>query len=211
MSDQEPKINEQFGMLADEGSIQKAAKALEVNGIEVIIAESGEDAKGKVFEMIPEGAEVMNMASRTLDSIGISEEITDSGKYKAVKNILAEMDEETQSDEMKSLGSTPEYAVGSVHAVTKKGEVLIASATGSQLPAYAYGAKKVIWVVGAQKIVENFNQGIRRIVEYVFPLEDVRAMKEYGRHSGINKVLIIREEVQPNRITMIIVKEKLGF
>lgn len=43
------------------------------------------------------------------------------------------------------------------------------------------------------------------------PLEDLRAREAYGIGSGINKVLIVNREVVPGRITVILVKEKLGF
>ena len=65
------------------------------------------------------------------------------------------MDRTTQARERAKLGATPDLAIGSVHAVTEDGHVLIASNTGSQLPAYVYAAGKVIWVVGAQKIIKN--------------------------------------------------------
>ena len=112
---------------------------------------------------------------------------------------------------MQKLGAAPEWVVGSVHAVTEEGAVLIASASGSQLPAYAFGSSHVIWVVGAQKLVKNFDEGIKRLYEYSFPLEDERARKVYGMGSGVNKILVINKEWMEGRITMIIVKEKLGF
>ncbi len=99
-----------------------------------------------------------------------------------------------------------------MHAVTEDGKVLIASNSGSQLPAYAYGSGHVIWVVGAQKIVKNLDEGIKRIYEHSLPLESERARKAYGvPGSAVNKLLIINKEIIPGRITMILTKEKLGF
>jgi len=112
---------------------------------------------------------------------------------------------------MQKLGAAPEYAVGSVHAVTEDGKVIIASNTGSQLPAYAYGSAHVIWVVGTQKIVANLEQGLKRIYEYVLPLESERLKKVYGVESNVSKLLIINKEIAPNRLTLILVKQKLGF
>lgn len=116
-----------------------------------------------------------------------------------------------QAREKQRLGAAPDWAIGSVHAVTEDGKVLIASATGSQLSAYAYGANHVVWIVGAQKLVKNFEDGLKRLYEYSLPLEDVRARKVYGAGSSVNKILIVNKEPAPERITMIIVKEKLGF
>jgi L-lactate utilization protein LutC len=127
-----------------------------------------------------------------------------------VRAKLSTMDDKTQHRDMVKLGATPEYVLGSVHAVTEDGSVLIASMSGSQLAPYAAAAAKVIWVVGAQKVVKDFDEAMRRIEEYAFPLEDQRVL-QYGIHSGINKVLIVNKEIVPGRITMIIVKEELGF
>src|SRR3989344_5471374 len=140
--------------------------------------------------ILPKNAEVMDMSSTTLEKIGIVKEIQ-SNRYSSVRNKLNSMNRENQSKEMQRLGAVPEWAVGSAHAVTENGEVLVASATGSQLPAYAYGAGKVIWVIGAQKIVKNVEEGLRRLYEYALPLEDERARKVYGMGSGVNKILIV--------------------
>lgn len=198
--------------LADNRTIKKVVAALKVNGIDALVVEDGREAKKKVLKLIPDGSEVMTMTSVTLDSTGISEEINkEDGNFRPVRDRLYAMDRNIQAQEMNRLGSAPEFVVGSVHAVTEDGSVLIASNTGSQLPAYAYGAVHVLWVVGAQKIVKNTDEGIKRIYEYTLPLESERAKKAYGVGSAVNKLLIINKEVQPGRITLILVKEKLGF
>jgi hypothetical protein len=202
---------DRWNQLASESSIEKAVSSLKVNGIEAVVVENGENAKKKILEIIPEGSEVMNMTSVTLDAIGVSREITESGRFKPVRNKLISMDSKTQGLEMKKLGSAPEWVVGSVHAVTEDGKVLVASASGSQLPAYAYGASKVVWVAGTQKIVKNMEEGIKRIYEHSLPLEDQRARKAYGIGSSVNKILIFNKEFVPGRVILILVKEELGF
>ena len=197
--------------LAGDESITKTIEGLKANGINAFVVENGQEAKKKVFELIPQGAEVMSMSSVTLDTTGIAKEINESGNYNSDKSRLAKMDRKTQGLEMERIGAAPEYAVGSVHAVTEDGKVIIASNTGSQLPAYAYGASYVIWVAGTQKIVENLDEGMKRIYEYVLPLESERMKKMYGVGSFVSKLLIINKEIAPNRLTLILVKEKLGF
>jgi L-lactate utilization protein LutC len=204
-------MEKNFGQLATDESINNAKDALTKNGIEVFVVENGVEAKEKALQMIPEGAEIMNMQSVTVNSIGLADEINMPGKFNSARNKFAMMDAKTQGQEMKKLGAAPEWVVGSVHAVTEDGKIIIASATGSQLPAYAYGASHVIWVVGSQKIVKDLDEGIKRVYEYVLPLESERAQKAYGVPSSVNKLFILNKEVAPNRITMIIVKEKLGF
>jgi len=201
-----------FTKLATQEQIDKVIRALNENGIEVVIAENKNDAKEKVLDMIPKGSEVMDMTSVSLLESGITEEIEKSGKYISVKNKLYSLDRETQKKEMNILGATSDYSLGSVHAVTEGGEVVIASNTGSQIPAYAYGSPKVIWVVGTQKIVKDMNMAMKRVCDYVLPLESDRAHKAYGvSGSNVSKILILNKEITPKRITMILVKEKIGF
>jgi len=203
--------NQEFAKLAGDEQIERTARALETNGIHAVIAETGEEAKRIFFELVPEGAEVFLGASVTLETLGIRDEIDKSGRFDALRPKMFAMDRATQGREIRKLGGAPDYAAGSVHAVTADGEILIASKTGSQLGPYASGAGKVIWVVGAQKLVKDFNEGFRRIREYCYPLEEVHMQQLYKTGTSINKVLIVNNEIRPDRITMIIVKEQVGF
>lgn len=197
--------------IADKESIDRTINALRENGMEAFVVENKEEAKKKVLSLIPEKSEVMTMTSMTLQETGIDEEINKSGKFNAVRDKLYSMNPETQKQEMNKLGAAPEFVLGSIHALTEDGKLIITSATGSQIPAYVYAAGKVIFVAGSQKIVENVEEGMKRIYEYVFPLEDERAREAYGVGSGVNKLLIINKEAQPDRIKVILVKEKIGF
>lgn len=200
-----------WNIVPSDAVIQKTKDALKANGITTHIVSSAKVAKEKLFSLIPEGASVMDMTSVTLETIGIVKELHESSNYDPVRPKLYSMDRKTKGLEMNRLGAAPEWTIGSVHAVTQDGKVLIASNTGSQLPAYAYGSPHVIWVVGAQKIVKNLDEGMRRIYEYVLPLENERAQKAYGMGSNVSKLLIINKEVNPDRLRMILVKEPLGF
>ena len=205
------KPNEKYGELANEEAIQKTIRALRSNNFKVEVVENKEEAKKKVLELVPAGAEVFTMTSQTLEAIGVDKEINESGKYNALRLKLYAMDRNTQAREMAKLGAAPDWVVASVHAVTLDGHLLIASNTGSQISSEAYAAGKVIFVVGTQKIVKDIQEGIKRIYEYSYPLEDERAQKAYGVHSGVNKILIINKEIMSERTTVILVKEKLGF
>lgn len=203
-----------WNTLANEEVLDKTIAGLQERQIDAIVAETAEDAKKKVLEMLPKGAEVMTMTSITLETLGISEAINDSGEYNSARNELIKLDREKDSLEMQKIGAAPEWAVGSVHAVTEDGQVIIASYTGSQLSAYAYGSMHVIWVVGTQKIVKNLDDGMKRINEYVLPLETQRARKAYHSpefNSNVKKILLVNSEATPKRITIVFVKEKLGF
>ncbi len=200
-----------FSELATDAQIERVVNALEANGIHAIIAENGEEARRIFFELIPEGAEVFLGASVTLETLGIKDEVDTSGRYEALRPKMFAMDRATQGREIRKLGGAPDYAAGSVHAVTEAGQVLIASNTGSQLGPYASGAGNVIWVVGAQKIVKDLNEGFRRIYEYDLPLETEHMRQLYNAPTDVNKVLVVNREIRPNRTTMILVKEEVGY
>jgi hypothetical protein len=121
------------------------------------------------------------------------------------------MDRKMQQREIRTLAASPDYVVGSVHALTEGGSLLIASASGSQLGPLVSGAAHVVLVIGGQKIVTDVAAGMRRIYEYCYPLEDARARQAYGVPNGVNNILIVNEVIAPGRVTAILVKECLGF
>ncbi|PIT97895.1 MAG: hypothetical protein COT71_03500 [Candidatus Andersenbacteria bacterium CG10_big_fil_rev_8_21_14_0_10_54_11] len=205
------EVNLQFSRLAPPEIVEKTRQALEHNGITAFTAATGAEAKAKLLDLLPAGAAVMNMTSMTLETISVADEVLNSGNYNAIRSELNHLDAEADARRKQELGAAPPYAVGSVHAITQQGEIMIASKTGSQLPAYAYGAPKVIWIAGTHKIVRDREAGFRRLNEYSLPLEDQRAQQAYGQGSNISKILIINKEVQPGRLTLILVNEKLGF
>jgi hypothetical protein len=211
LQDLDQALSPRFGELADEGSVQRAAAALEVNGITVLRAADAAETKRTVLDLIPEGSQVHHGASESLDACGITHEIETSGRYDDIRSRTFSMDRETQADEIRRLGASPDFMLGSVHAVTETGSLITASMSGSQLGPYGSGAGRVILVVGTQKIVSNLEEGLRRVEEHSFPLEDARAQAAYGIHSGVNKVLIINREITPGRITVVFVDEVLGF
>lgn len=199
-----------FSKAVSDSEIESSKKALEAKGFTVKVVDDLEQAKTTVLDTIPSGAEVFTSTSRTLDAAGLTDELN-SDKYDSVRNKFMKLyGREDKQIEMRRIGSGSAYTAGSVHAVTQDGDVVIASASGSQIPNYAYGAGHVIWVVGAQKIVKDLDQAFERIEKYVFPLEDERAKKAYGSGSSINKVLLYRKD-PTHRVTIVLVKEPVGF
>jgi hypothetical protein len=211
LPDVDPAIARRFGAMADDTRVRRATAALEANGIGVLRAANAAEAKEIVLGLIAEGSEVHHGASLSLDVAGITDEIDMSGRYESLRPRIFSMDRQTRADEIRRLGAAPDVMLGSVHAVTETGSLLAASFGGSQLGPYVSGAGRVILVVGTQKIVSDLEEGLRRIDEYAFPLEDARAQAAYGIHSGVSKVLIINREITPGRITVVFVDEVLGF
>jgi hypothetical protein len=191
--------------------LQRAAAALTAHGFTVEILDGAAAARARIKDLIPEGATVFTGASETLRLSGIDEDINASGRYDAVRARGQTMDRATQLAEIWRLISTPDVIVGSVHAVTETGSLVIASASGSQLPGYAGGSRRAIWVVGAQKVVPDLSTALRRVEEHCLPLESDRAMKVYGTPSAINRLLILNAELEPGRGIVLLLREATGF
>jgi L-lactate utilization protein LutC len=201
-----------YKQIVNDKQIQATIEALNSHNITASVVENAQAAKLKVLELIPDKSEVFTMSSDTLEASGIASAINTTGKYNSVREKLNSLDREKDSDEMRRLGAAPQVAVGSANAVTTDGKLVIVSNTGSQLPAYAYGAEKVIFVVGAQKIVTDLSEAMKRIESYVLPLESTRVQKAYGMPSSeIKKWLIIENEANPTRIEVIIINESIGY
>jgi LUD domain len=191
-------------------AIENVAVALRANNIDVRVVDTGDDAGRLVLELVPEGAEVHSGKSKTLEDLGLFRELFESGRYVSLRAQYQTMDRTTQAREMRKLSAAPDYMLGSVQAVTQSGDLVVVSASASQLGAYASGAGRLILVVGSQKIVRDLDEAIRRIDEQVFPYEDAMVRKRMNRGTFIGKVLIIRREWIDGRITVILVREPVG-
>jgi LUD domain len=195
--------------------VERTVAALKENGIQTELVPTAEEAARRALALIPPEAEVFTGTSITLERIGLARELNESGRYVSVKGRLGSMNPETESREMRKLGAGPDVAVGSVHAITESGVVLIASLTGSQIPAYSHGAGTVIWIAGAQKIVKDIDEGMRRIQDYLVEKESERSRAAYGLPQSFSsypsKILIFQREIQPGRIHLFLVNQVLGI
>lgn len=191
--------------------LARAASALTAHGFTVEILDDVAAARARIKDLIPEGASVFTGASETLRLSGIDADINTSGRYDAVKQRTLGMDRVSELDEIWRLISTPDVIVGSVHAVTETGSIVVASASGGQLPGYAGGAARRIWIVGAQKVVPDLSTALRRIEDHCLPMENERAMTAYGRPSAINRLLILNAEPEPGRGAILLLREAIGF
>ena len=199
-----------FTTLPDEHMLAATVTALEEHGFSVEVVDDLDAARQAVLARVPRGSSVMTNTSVTLAETGIADAINENGHYDSARARMAGLDFATQLREMKAIGGQPDYALGSVHAVTRDGTLVIASASGSQLASYAWGAANVIFVVGAQKLVPTLEAARERVYSHSLVLEDARAVVAYGQHSSVGKILEIHSEL-PGRIHIVLIRQAVGY
>jgi acyl-CoA hydrolase len=202
---------DRFTTPPDEHALQATVTALEEHGFSVEVVGDLDAARQAVLARIPDRSSGMTNTSVTLAETGIEDAINDAGgRWESARNKMFALDFATQAQQMKAIGGQPDYALGSVHAITRDGTLVIASASGSQLASYAWGAANVIFVVGAQKLVPDLAAAHERIYQHSLPLEDARAQAAYGQHSQVGKLLEIHQEL-PARIHVVLIRQQVGF
>jgi hypothetical protein len=201
---------ERFSAQPDERTLADTIVALEEHGFSVEVVADLDAAREAVLARIPRGSSVMTNTSVTLQESGIADAINQDGAYDSARNRMLALDFATQAQEMKAIGGQPDYALGSVHAITREGTLLIASASGSQLASYAWGAANVIFVVGTQKLVPTLADAHERIYQHSLKLEDARAIAAYGQNSSVGKILEIHQEL-PGRIHLVLIRQPVGY
>ena len=195
----------------DQTAIDRTVAGLKSRNVDAVVAENGDEARQMLIDMIPDGAEVFKSTSETLDTIGYSDYIRETDRY---RNLYLEISEEPDRDrqrELRRLASVAEYYVGSVHAVAETGEVIVASGSGSQLGAYVYGAKTVIWVSGVQKICPTLDDALERVKGFSVERHHEWSTAQGRPAAPLGKLMIFESEQNPDRIKMVLIKESLGW
>jgi hypothetical protein len=208
-----PEPNMRWATPADPETVERTAEALRAKGYTVYIADDADTARQVILGLVPEGAEVSQGSSVTLEQIGVTAEIEGSGKYDAIRPKTRALDYKTEEGrrEGRRMGAIPDYWLNSAHAVTEDGRLVIASNTGSQLGPIAFGAGHVIFAIGSHKIVPDLDAAFRRIEEYSFPLESARLFKVYGVPSRLSKILIVNQEIREGRFDVVLIRKPIGY
>jgi acyl-CoA hydrolase len=199
-----------FSAPASEAALEALAGRLRERNFEVVIVDDGAAAREEVLKRIPEGASVHSGKSKTLEDAGIFDALMESDRHDFIRKRTSKMDRMTQRDEMRRASAAPDVMLGSAHALTESGQIVITSASGSQIGPIASGAGKLILVIGSQKIVPDLDTAFRRIRDYVFPYEDARLREQLGVGTKITRTLILESDFMPGRTTVILVRQPIG-
>lgn len=201
-----------FNSMPSEETIQSTATAIRNRGIEVTVVDDRTQALDTVLDKIPQGAEVMNGSSTTLAEIGFVEYLKNHPeKYNNLHAAALSAGDAMERMELMRKAVAADYFLASVNAIAETGELFAADASGSRVGAFPFAAKKLILVSGVNKIVPTWNDAINRIRDFVYPLEDKRALAAYGAHSNVSKIVIIEAEMMKGRVSLVLIREKLGF
>ena len=194
-----------------EGSISRTVDALKARNVETLVVDDGAQALAKLKELVPEGSVIFNNTSETLDSIGYSSFVHGNPKY---RNLNDEMEAETDPVKQRDIrrrATLADYFIGSVQAIAETGEVVVASGSGSQIAAYVYNAERLIWLAGTQKICPGLSEAIDRVRGYTLERHDTWLRGRGRTPNPIGKLMVFENEVIAGRITMILIKDTLGW
>lgn len=202
-----------YDVLASEERVDRTRAALVERGIQVELVTDGAAALKRIEEIIPIGASVSSGGSATLRQIGFEDKLK-SGAH-AWDNLKAKIvaaENPVEQTRLRREASLADYFLGSVHAIAETGELVFASGTGSQLPAYAFSSGHIIWVAGTQKIVPTLDEAIKRVREYCWAKEDAYWKSQGAPGSIIGKLLIFEREFAhlQREVRLILVNEVLG-
>jgi acyl-CoA hydrolase len=198
-----------FAEPASEVKLEALAARMRARNFEVVIVDDGAAVKAEVLSRVPEGSQVHTGKSKTLEDAGIFDEFMNNENYDFIRRRTMKMDRNTQLDEMRKAGAAPDIMVNSAHAVTEAGQIVMTSATGSQIGPIASGAGKLILVIGSQKVVPDLDTAFRRIEDYVIPYEEERLHVAHGI-AKMNRTLILEGDHTPGRTTIILVRTPIG-
>ncbi len=192
-------------------SIKRTIEALAARNVEAALVENREAALAKLLELVPEGSEVFVSTSETLDTIGYTEHMNGNDRYVNLHDRMLAQPDAASQREFRRKTTIADYFVGSVQAIAETGEIVVASGSGSQIGAFAYGARRVVMVAGTQKICPTLAEAEARTRGYTLERHD-RWLE--GRGSGpapIGKYMVMEHEPVVGRITMILIPERLGW
>jgi L-lactate utilization protein LutB len=205
-------IDESLDELASEETIEETVENLEANGFNVIVVDSADDALAELQSHIPAEASVMNGHSTTLEEIGFAEYLSDGDhEWESLPDEIWSIDDDAKRQAARRESQTADYFLGGINGISQTGELVAADRSGSRIGAYPFAASNVVIVSGVNKIVPTLEDALDRLETVAYPLENERAKEAYGVDSAVAKQLILRQELEEDRTTVVLIREHLGY
>ena len=205
-------IDESLDELASKETIEETVENLEANGFDVIVVDSADDALAELQSLVPAEASVMNGHSTTLEEVGFDEYLSDGDhEWESLPDKIRSIDDDTKRQAARRESQTADYFLGGINGISQTGELVAADRSGSRIGAYPFAASNVVIVSGVNKIVPTLEDALDRLETVAYPLENERAKEAYGVDSAIAKQLILRQELEEGRTTVVLIREHLGY
>lgn len=217
---------------------KRAIKKLDSRGINALFAASKEEALTMVLDMIPEGVTVGTADSVTLLQLGVISALNRRGQNELINPFIRDEDGryvvegEERREMMRRVFFSDVFVIGT-NAVTLDGKLVNTDAYGNRVAAMMFGPRKVVIAVGANKIVKDVNEAIKRIREVCAPQNAIRhGIKHHRIHflelpcakTGLcsdcnhpwrscrfTSIIEGVREHERGRINVVLVGDKLGF
>jgi len=205
-------IDTELDELPSDDAVEETVENLEANGFDVVVVDSAADALETLQSHIPDGAEVMNGHSTTLEEIGFDDYLSEGDhEWESLPDRIWSIDDDADRQAARRDSQTAEYFLGSVNGISRTGELVAADRSGSRIGAYPFAASNVVIVSGINKIVPTLTDALDRLENVAYPLENERAQDAYGVESAIAKQLIFRQELEEGRTTVLLIRDTLGY
>jgi L-lactate utilization protein LutB len=205
-------IDESLDELASEETIEQTAENLEASGFDVIVVDSADEALAELQSLIPAEASVMSGHSTTLEEVGFDEYLSDGDhEWESLPEEIRSIDDDEERQAARRRSQTADYFLGGINGISQTGELVAADRSGSRIGAYPFAASNVVIVSGVNKIVPTLEDALDRLENVAYPLENKRAKEAYGVDSAIAKQLILRQELEEDRTTVVLIREHLGY
>lgn len=205
-------------------TVRRLKDTLQRRGIGLVYFADGAGALQYLLDQIPPGAQVMSGGSETLKQIGFDTALK-SGRYDYYRPKIMALDDNRERIKLRRQAIAADYFIGGINAVSLTGELLNVDGSGSRVAGYAYGGGKVFLVAGVNKIEPTLEAALHRLRNRA-AAEECRHLgkKTPCAHDGVcrnyechaperqcGKLLIIEAEKIPERMTVVMVGESLGF
>ncbi|WP_226012634.1 lactate utilization protein [Halomicrobium salinisoli] len=206
------EIDAELDELPDDEAVEEAIENLEASGFDVVVVDDEDEALETVQSQIPAGASVMNGHSTTLEEIGFAEYLSEGDhEWESLADEIWSIDDDAERQAARREAQTADYFLGGINAISQTGDLVAADRSGSRIGAYPFAASNVVIVSGVNKIVPTLDDALDRLESVAYPLENERAQEAYGVDSAIAKELIFRQELEDDRTTVVLIREKLGY
>ncbi len=141
--------------------------------MEASYAATADQARKEILAMIPKGAVVFRCGSMTAGGMGLWEAIPKLPDVRLIDPYRPELSRE-EGLEQRRLGMAADIMIASVNAITLDGKLVNLDGMGNRVAAMAFGPRKVILVVGMNKVAADLDSAMARVKHYAAPVNAIR-------------------------------------